>query len=202
MASVQAVSPESRPVEMMKPASPYTGYLIFLACATVYLLPFMRIMLSMLDEGLLIEGGVRVVRGQLFARDFFEVMGPGTFYWLAAFFKIFGVTFLATRVCLFVSSLGTGVLIYFLTRRISERFRSLPCLLVAGTYFGLLWPAISHHVDSNFFALLSVAALVLWHDRRNNLLLARGWSVGGYYNLHLTAQRRPATDCFPGVAGR
>jgi hypothetical protein len=179
MASVPAVSSESSNAVPTAPGRGRFGYLIFAVCATLYLLPFMRIMLSMLDEGILVEGAVRVAHGQLFARDFFEIMGPGTFYWLAAFFKVFGVTFLATRICLFVSSLGTGLLIYFLTRRISQRFRSLPCLLVAGTYFGLVWPAISHHVDSNFFGLLSVACMVLWHDRRNTLLLLAAGALAG-----------------------
>src|ERR1700735_4226782 len=119
MASVPAVSSESSNAVPTAPGRGRFGYLIFAVCATLYLLPFMRIMLSMLDEGILIEGAVRVAHGQLFARDFFEIMGPGTFYWLGAFFKVFGTTFLATRVCLFLTSLGTGLLIYVLTRRIS-----------------------------------------------------------------------------------
>ena len=53
------------------------------------------------------DGAVRILHGQVFARDFFEVMGPGTFYLLAAFFKLFGATFLAVRIWLFVTSLGT-----------------------------------------------------------------------------------------------
>ena len=131
------------------------------------------------DEGLLVYGAVRVAHGQIFARDFFEVMGPGTFYWLAMFFKLFGVTFLATRICLFVTSLGTGLLMYFLSRRVCERYQTLPCILFAGTYFSFLWPAISHHVDSNFFALASVACAVVWQDRRKDgLLLAAGVLAG------------------------
>src|SRR5271156_2908947 len=119
----------------------YVDYLIFAVCASLYLLPFMRIMLSpQADEGILIEGGVRVTHGQLFARDFFEVMGPGTFYWLAAFFKLFGVTFLARQVCLFISSLGTITAMFFLTRQICKQYAILPCVILAGTYFGAAWP--------------------------------------------------------------
>jgi hypothetical protein len=55
----------------------------------------------------------------------------------------------------------------------------LPCLILAGTYLGGIWPGISHHVDSNFVALLSVACLVLWHTRpRNSLLIAAGLLAG------------------------
>ena len=82
-------------------------YLFFTICASLYLLPFMRVSV-VFDEGTLLYGAVRIVQGQVFARDFLEVMGPGTFYWLAAFFKVFGVTFLASRICLFLSSLVTA----------------------------------------------------------------------------------------------
>lgn len=146
-------------------------YLVFILCSTLYLLPFMRFLLQGTDEGTLVYGAVRIVHGQAFARDFFEIIGPGTFYWLAAFFKVFGVTFAASRICLFLTSLGTGVLMYFLSRKVCRRYQVLPCILLGATYFGMLWPSISHHVDSNFFALLSVACVVLWQERRKDILL-------------------------------
>ncbi|MGA3161689.1 MAG: hypothetical protein ABSC77_10775 [Terracidiphilus sp.] len=156
-------------------AYPWFSYLIFALCASLYLLPFMRVIFVARDEGSLLYGAVRIIHGQVFARDFFEVMGPGTFYWLAAFFKLFGVTFLASRICLFITSLGTALSMYFLSRRVSTRYQTLPCLVLAGTYFGAIWPEISHHVDSNFFGLLSVVCMVLWHTwRKNSLLIATG----------------------------
>jgi 4-amino-4-deoxy-L-arabinose transferase-like glycosyltransferase len=153
----------------------YLPYLIFTLCAISYLLPFMRLLLQTPPEGLFVSGAVRIVHGQVFARDFVEVFGPGTFYWLALFFKLFGVTFAATRTCLFVTSLGTGLAMYFLSRRICGRYQILPCILLAGTYFGNLWPSISHHVDSNFFALLAVACMIVWEDKhKHGLLFAAG----------------------------
>ena len=135
----------------------------------------MRLLLRGTDEGTLVYGAVRIFHGQVFARDFFEVMGPGTFYWLAGFFKLFGQTFAAERLCLLVTSLGTGLLMYFLSRRVCQRCQTLPFVLFVGTSFGALWPVVSHHADSNFFALLSVACLVRWHDtRRYSLPLAAG----------------------------
>ena len=157
----------------------YIPYLVFTLCASLYLLPFMRLLLQTLDEGYLIEGAVRIVHGQVFARDFFEVAGPGTFYWLALFFKLFGVTFMATRICLFVTSLGTAFLMYFLARRVCRRYQALPCILVFSTYFVALWPTISPHVDSNFFALLAFTCLIFWQDsRKSSLLLAAGALAG------------------------
>jgi Dolichyl-phosphate-mannose-protein mannosyltransferase len=144
----------------------------------------MRLLLQPPPEGLLVYGAVRIVHGQVFARDFFEVVGPGTFYWLALFFKLFGVTFVATRICLFVTSLGTGLAMYFLSRRICRQYQVLPCILLAGTYFGSSWPAISHHVDSNCFALLSVVCITVWQDRRKDGLLFAAGALAG------------ATTCF------
>ena len=143
----------------------YLPYLIFALFAGLYLFPFMRLLLQTPPEGLLVYAAVRVLHGQVFARDFFEVVGPGTLYWLALFFKLFGVTFAATRLCLFVTSLGTALAMYFLSRRICSQYQILPCILLAGTYFGTLWPSISHHVDSNCFALLSIGCMIVWQDR-------------------------------------
>jgi hypothetical protein len=154
----------------------YPSYLIFTLCSSLYLLPFMRILVGG-DEGSIIYGAVRIVHGQVFARDFFEAMGPGSFYWQAIFFKLFGVTCLATRISLFFTSLGTGLLMYFLARKVCRKYHTLPCVLLASTCFGL--PSISHHADSNFFALLSVACIVLWQDRRkDSLLIAAGVFAG------------------------
>jgi hypothetical protein len=157
----------------------WSSYALFTLCASLYLLPFMRIILAGTDEGTFLCGATRIVHGQVFARDFFEAMGPWTFYWLAAFFKLFGITFLASRICLFISSLGTALSIYFLSCRICGRYRTLPCLILAGTSFGVLWPGISHHVDSNFVALLAVTCMVLWSDRPRNILLIAAGSLAG-----------------------
>ena len=43
-------------------------YSIFLLCASLYLIPFMRLLLIGTDEGLLVSGAVRVAHGQVFAR--------------------------------------------------------------------------------------------------------------------------------------
>ena len=155
----------------------WKSYAIFTLCASLYLLPFMPIMFAASDEGTLLCGAERIIHGQVFARDFFEVMGPGTFYWMAAFFKLFGITFLASRICLFISSLGVALSLYFLSSRVIKRYQVLPCVVLAGTSIGPLWPGISHHLDSNFFGLVSVVCLVLWHDRRKNYLLISAGSL-------------------------
>jgi hypothetical protein len=184
MTVVAASFPVSKSVQTIS-AARLKSYILFSLCACLYILPFMRLYMLGTDEGTLDYGAVRVIHGQVFARDFFEVIGPGTFYWLAAFFKLFGISFLATRICLFVTSLGTALLVYFLSRRICARYWTLPPILLAGTYFGGFWPAISHHVDSNFFALLSVACIALWQDRRRTSLLFTAGIMAGLTTVFL-----------------
>jgi hypothetical protein len=172
-------TPEAIQAPARKASAPWRSYLLFTLCASLFILPFMRIIFVARDEGSLLVGAVRIVHGQVFARDFFEVMGPGTFYWLAAFFKLFGVTFMATRICLFFSSLGTGLSVYFLSRQVCTRWQTLPVIILAAASFGAIWPGISHHVESNFFALLSVVCLVLWNTSRKNFLLLAAGALAG-----------------------
>ena len=180
---------DAKPQEAAEPVGPharrYVPYLVFAFCASLYFFPFMRLLLQATDEGTLVEGAMRTVHGQLLGRDFFGVVGPGTFYWLALFFKLFGVTFLASRICLFVSSLGTALSLYFLSRRVCRSYQLLPCILVFATYFCGLWPTISHHVDSNCFALLAVVCMVLWQDSRRNWLLVAAGALAGATTLIL-----------------
>jgi 4-amino-4-deoxy-L-arabinose transferase-like glycosyltransferase len=157
----------------------YLPYLTFTLSAGLYFLPFMRVFLQTPPEGLLVYGAVRIVHGQVFARDFFEVVGPGTFYWLALFFKLFGISFATTRICLFATSLGTALAMYFLSRRLCRQYQALPCVILFAAYFGTGWPTISHHVDSNCFALLCVACITAWQGKpRNSLLFAAGALAG------------------------
>jgi 4-amino-4-deoxy-L-arabinose transferase-like glycosyltransferase len=148
----------------------YQSELIFALCAALYILLFMRVLVMGTDEGTLISGATRIVYGQVFARDFFEIIGPGTFYWLALFFKLFGVTFAATRICLFVTSLGTALSMFYLSRRVCRSHAALPPAILVATYcWG--WPTISHHTDSNLFALLSVVSVCWWLEMRRSCLL-------------------------------
>jgi hypothetical protein len=177
--AVMTALPEIRSSAQATSARPYLRYILFALCFSLYLLPFMRLLLLGTDEGTLVHGAVRIVHGQVFARDFFEVIGPGTFYGLAAFFKLFGATFLTSRIYLFFTSLGTALLLYYLSRRVCEKYQLLPSVLFFAVSFGMLWPAISHHTDSNFVAILAFTCLVLWQDTRRSILLLIAGALAG-----------------------
>ncbi len=145
-------------------------YLVLATGCVVYLYQFIRLFAGGGDEGTLIDGAVRITEGQVPFRDFFEVMGPGTFYWLAMFFKLFGTTWIATRISLIVTLVVTALLIYFLTRRLRTGFEAAPALFCLAISFPP-WPSVSHHAVANLFALLSFAILVSWIDKRRGMML-------------------------------
>ena len=146
------------------------AYGLLTLSAAVYFLPFLRVLSHNGDEGTLITGAARVAAGEVPFRDFFEVMGPGTFYWLAVFFRILGPTWFATRVSLLLTTVGIAVALFYLTRRLRPGLEAIPVIFFAAVSFHS-WNAISHHLDSNLFGLLSVAAICAWIDRRRVLYL-------------------------------
>jgi hypothetical protein len=162
-----------------RPRHPWLAYSIYALCATAFLFPFLRTAALGSDEGILLSGAARILHGDVFARDFVEVMGPGTFYVLAAFFKLFGVSFLVARIYLFLSLLGSGLAIYYLSRQVCGRYSLVPSIVLAATYFGMFGQGVSYHVDSNLLASMSLCCLFLWKSRpRTYLLILCGLFAG------------------------
>src|SRR5260221_7154158 len=153
-------------------------YLVSAICSILYFAPSLRVFTYNGDEGSVITGAVRVVEGEVPLRDFFEVMGPGTFYWLAAFFKLLGPTWLATRICLLLTTSTITLLLYYLARRLDCRLAAVPVIFFVATS-GQRWNRISHHMDSNLFGLLSFAAFVHCIDKRQRFgLFLAGFGAG------------------------
>src|SRR5262245_19834393 len=62
--------------------------------------PYLKVLspaISFGDEGLVAQSAYRIYLGQVPFRDFFSALTPGTYYWYAIFFKLFGPTFIALR---------------------------------------------------------------------------------------------------------
>jgi 4-amino-4-deoxy-L-arabinose transferase-like glycosyltransferase len=154
-------------------------YLLLFVLSLIYLFLFIRILWRIGDEGILVNGAQLVAQGKLPYRDFIEVMGPASFYWLGLFFKLFGINIYVARGVLILTASFTIIVLYWMTRRIYRGpFDILPSLffLVIGIP---LWPGASHHWDSNLFALLAVGAFFLWQDRGRRWFLALSGVLAG-----------------------
>jgi hypothetical protein len=157
--------------------SPWSVYLAIGTLAALYQLPFVRVLLRIGDEGILVDGAHRVLHGQIPSRDFFEQMGPGSFYWLAAFFRIFGESIETSRGLLLLTGVALTLLSLHCARRLSTS-AALPVLFV--TIVGIpVCPGTSHHWDGNLFALTAFATFLAWqHSRRPAALIATGVLTG------------------------
>jgi 4-amino-4-deoxy-L-arabinose transferase-like glycosyltransferase len=158
-------------------------FLPLYACAAVaiaaYLYLFVRVLWRIGDEGDMLNGALAVAQGRVPYRDFFDLRGPASFYWLGLFFKVFGATWFVARTHLLLTGVVTSLLVYYLTVRASRRWdAALPCVVV--TVLSIpFWPAAHHHWDSNLFALAAVAAFCRWQDvGKTRWLLAAGVLAG------------------------
>jgi hypothetical protein len=89
------------------------------------------------DEGLFLYEATRILHGEVFYRDFFEISAPLSFYVMAACFKVFGVSFLAARALMAVLHGLIALLIFGSARTLGVR-RSLAFVA------GLVYPALAY----------------------------------------------------------
>jgi len=135
---------------------------IFALATAAYLSWFLayRFVLSN-DEGIFLEGALRILRGQVPYRDFFLLMGPGTFWLQALALRTLGVTLAASRaVTILDISVLAGSIVWLIARRAS---------VLAAVWFGWLFvvfqtadPVVAlpnHRWDSAAFAMLAVTLL-------------------------------------------
>jgi hypothetical protein len=73
------------------------------------------------DEGLILTGASRVLAGELPHRDFYTNYGPGQFYAVAAFYKLFGQSVLAERFLDILVKAGIVCLVFSLSLEVMGR---------------------------------------------------------------------------------
>jgi 4-amino-4-deoxy-L-arabinose transferase-like glycosyltransferase len=118
------------------------------------------------DEGVILQGAERILAGQIPYRDFFSFYTPGSSYWMALLFRIFGNSMLAGRAALMLYGGVFSILTYLLARRVCARWSSL---LAASAVTLTCLPyrfVILHNWDSTVLAYLALYCAVLLMERR------------------------------------
>jgi hypothetical protein len=130
------------------------------ALSCLYFLPFYSYSTLNADEGLVLQGAQRILRGEVLYRDFFSFFTPGSYYWMALLFKVFGDSILVARAVLVVYGGIYSLLVFLLARRVCSRGTALLTVaLLAMT--GLPYRFISvHNWDSTLWALSALYAAV------------------------------------------
>ena len=127
----------------------WTGVAVFVASLLVLALAMNRV-LGAYDEGLMLYGASRVLRGDVPYRDFWSMYGPGSFYLLAALFQAFGESVWVARGFDTVCRASIVVLVFALTRvegglrgALSTAFVVLGLLIIAPGYEFPVYPAVA-----------------------------------------------------------
>jgi len=137
-------------------------YLVLAVVSAIYLWPFVRGFNDSPDSGIYLNGADLVGQGAVPSRDFVELQGPGSFVWLALFFRLFGATFETARVVLDGTGVALGLLAFWLSRRLGAT-GFFAALFVVMTAIPVL-PMNSPHYDSNLFGMAGLAAFLLFWD--------------------------------------
>lgn len=137
--------------------------LVFLL-SCLYLLPFINLYQGG-DEGYLLTGAQRLLRGEALYRDFYHFLAPGAFIFLAFLFKLFGTHFLVAR----LATLLTGALLAALTYLLGEKLLKNRYLALLPPFMVLVagfpdWFLYSHHWLSSLLALGAVYLVVLGEE--------------------------------------
>jgi len=139
--------------------------LLLFVVSCLYLRLFYDYTVLNADEGIVLQGAQRILQGQVLYRDFFSFLTPGSYYWMALLFKIFGSTILVGRAALIVYGGLFSVLTYLLARRVCSRWSALlASYMVTLSCLPFRFVAL-HNWDSTLLAYLTLYCAVLWLEQ-------------------------------------
>ena len=133
-------------------------FLFVITCA--YLFLFRRYTTMDPDEGIVLQGAQRLLRGEAPYRDFFSFITPGSYYLLAGLFKIFGSSLLVGRTALVFSGGVFSVVTYLLARRVCLRWSALLTAAIVTVSCMPYRFLVLHNWDSTLWACLAVYCAV------------------------------------------
>src|SRR5579862_4276249 len=133
--------------------------LVFL-CALAYLgwLAASRFVLTLNDEGIYLDGGLRVLHGQMPYKDFFSLTGPGTFVLEAASLRIFGTTLAAGRLPVVLDIAVLTACLFWLVSKLSNQLTAAFAAFTFLAFVTLGETAVvaNHRWDSSAWTLFAV----------------------------------------------
>jgi len=158
--NVSLYAPEESPVDRR------VALVLFLL-SFLYLCLFRRYTTMEPDEGIILQGARRILRGEVLYRDFFSFFTPGSYYFVALLSRIFGSSMLVARSTLaFYGGIFSAV-IYLLSRRVCTRGISLIVVVLTMLTTLPFRFLVLHNWDSTVWACLAVYSAVRWLESWN-----------------------------------
>ena len=109
------------------------------------------------DEGIFVDGARRILAGQVPYRDFFIVMGPGTFWLQALALHVFGITLAASRAVMVLDLSIMAACVFWLVSRVNAVYAAwTSAVLVILETADPAMALPTHRWDSAAFATLAL----------------------------------------------
>lgn len=150
------------------------------------------------DEGIILQGAVRILHGEIPYRDFFSFYTPGSYYWNALLLRVFGESLLVPRTALVAYGALFSASTYLLSRKMSNSRQS-------STFVSLLLlisclPVrfiVLHNWDSTAAGLACLCSAILLVHRRG---IAASLSTGFFAALTLLFNQARGAGLIFGLA--
>ncbi|MEM3000939.1 MAG: hypothetical protein QXP41_01930 [Candidatus Nitrosocaldus sp.] len=113
-------------------------FLLILFITTIWYIPIINLPPGVYDEGIILVGAERILKGEIPHRDFFSLYFPGQIYTLAGIFRLFGTSILTERIYDIIIKASLSFTIFLITRFLSSNLMAL-----IGWAMSLLWITIS-----------------------------------------------------------
>ena len=121
----------------------------------------MQFIYSLGDEGVLLHGGERLLRGQRLYIDFFEILPPGGFVIIAAWFGITGISIWSARLLAILTVTGIACFTYLACWHASKRELSSALVAIGwGLMSTGLLTQINHHWFTTLFSMVAAWAVL------------------------------------------
>jgi 4-amino-4-deoxy-L-arabinose transferase-like glycosyltransferase len=121
-----------------------------------YLFLFRRYTSMEPDEGIILQGAQRILAGEVLYRDFFSFFTPGSYYFLALIFKIFGSSIIVARTTSVIAGAVASSITYLLSRRVCSRRTALVTAAIVTVTTLPYRFLVLHNWDSTLWACLAV----------------------------------------------
>jgi hypothetical protein len=131
------------------------------------------------DDGILGQSALRVLQGQLPHRDFVEIYTGGLAVIHGLAFRVFGVSLMSLRLCVFLFFLVWIPAVYYIALRFTSTVAAGLITLVAVAWSYPNYPAAMPSWYNLFFATFGAAALLRYLDMRRARWLFMAGVCGG-----------------------
>src|SRR6266550_1589878 len=129
----------------------FVGLTSFMIC-----LPFMHSIFRLGDEGILLHGAERLLRGRKLYIDFFEILPPGGFVILTIWFGLTGISIWSARLLAILTITGIACFTFLACRQASKHAPSSALVTIGWAVMSQgSWTQINHSWFTTLFSMVA-----------------------------------------------